>query len=85
MHVNFASNAPFNEKPQLNLNLMAEHLGKDGFVNDGFGCHPTCLMMLSCVMMTMWFVGIVSDPSMWKITIALILKSFGLMNLNFKI
>ena len=63
------------QKLQLILKLMTEHLGQDGCVSDGFKCHQACSIVLSCVMMVMWFVGVVSDPSMWKIAIKSILNT----------
>ena len=39
------------QKSQLILNLMTEHLRQDSCVNDGFKCHPACLMVSLCLMM----------------------------------
>ena len=66
------------QKLHFLINLMAEHLRQDGCVNGGFECYPVCLMVLSCVMMVVWFVGVSSDASKWKFTIKSILTTSGI-------
>ena len=73
------------QRLKLTLKMMIEKLGQDGCVDDGFKCYPACLMMLSHVMLIMWFVGLLSDLSMWMITMTSILKPFELMQLPSKI
>ena len=41
-------------------------------------------MVLSCVMMVVWFVGVFGDPSMWKFTVKSILTAFGLLKVKTK-
>ena len=41
-------------------------------------------MVLSCVMMVMWFVGVFGDPSTWKLTVKSILTAFGLLKIKTK-
>ena len=62
------------------IQLKSEVWLRDKCVTGGFKCYPSTLMTLSCVMVTMWIVGMLCDPRNCKLSFKSILETLGLIN-----